>query len=69
MDLLTELGLWETIDTEQERILYNFAVNLLVRMEILDPLHPQPVIRLLAGLAPYPREDIPESGVRDVLRS
>ena len=34
-DLLTDLKLYETIDSEEERILYNFGIRLLAKMGLV----------------------------------
>jgi hypothetical protein len=69
-DLLTDLRLYETIVTEEDRILHNFAFRLLAKMQLYHPDNMRMVTRNLAGLPmPGPREEIPEPGIRDMVRS
>ena len=68
-DLLTELRLYETINSEEDRILHNVAFKILVKMQIYDPDNMRMVTRNLLGIPmPSPRDN-PEPGPRDVKRA
>jgi hypothetical protein len=68
-ELLTDLRLYETIETEEDRYLHNFAIRLLNKMAIYDGPNMRAVTRNLAQIPmPPPRDEIPESGTRDIER-
>ena len=67
-DLLTDLWLYETIDTEEDRFLHNAAFRILAKMELYEPSNMRMVTRNLLGLplpSPIPKQ---EKGPRDVKR-
>jgi hypothetical protein len=67
-DLLTDLRLYETIDSEEDRFLHNFAMRLLVKMEIYEGSNMRMVTRNLLGIPmPSPR-DTAEPGPQDMKR-
>ena len=67
-DLLTDLRLYETIDTEEDRALHNFALKLVVKMGIYESSNMRMVTRNLLGIPlPSPRDN-PEPGPHDVKR-
>jgi hypothetical protein len=67
-DLLTDLRLYETIDTEEDRILHNAAFRILAKMEIYEPSNMRMATRNLLGIplpSPIPKQ---EKGPRDMKR-
>ena len=67
-DLLTDLRVYETINTEEDRILHNAAFGILVKMELYEPSNMRMVTRNLLQIPlPSPR-DKTEQGIRDVKR-
>ena len=67
-DLLTDLRLYETIDTDEDRILHNAAFRILDKMKIYEPSNMRMVTRNLLGIPlPSPRETA-EQGIKDVKR-
>ena len=67
-DLLTSLRMYETIDTEEDRDLHNFAFGILKKMELYESSNMRMVTRNLLQIPlPSPRDD-PEPGPRDVKR-
>ena len=67
-DILTDLCLYETLETEEERYLHNFAIRLLAKMGIYDPPNINAVTRNLLSIELAAPTVIPESGPRDVKR-
>jgi hypothetical protein len=68
-DLLTDLRLYETIDTDEDRFLHNAAFRILGKMQIYEPSNMRMVTRNLLGIPmPSPRANT-EPGPRDVKRS
>jgi hypothetical protein len=67
-DLLTDLRVYETINTEEDRILHNAAFGILVKMELYETSNMRMVTRNLLQIPlPSPR-DKTEPGIRDVKR-
>ena len=67
-DLLTDLRVYETINTKEDRILHNAAFRILVKMELYEPSNMRMVTRNLLQIPlPSPREKA-EPGIRDVKR-
>ena len=67
-DLLTDLRLYETIVSDEDRILHNFAIALLVKMGIYDGPNMRMVTRNLARIPLAVPSVQPESGPRDMRR-
>ena len=60
--------MYETIISEEDRILHNFAFSILVKMELYEPSNMRLVTRNLLQIPlPSPR-DTPEPGPTDVKR-
>jgi len=72
VDILTDLGLYQTIDDEEDRHLYNAAIRMLVKMGIYDSPNCEAILRNLLQIplaALPPRKEIPDEGLHDMARS
>jgi len=66
--MLTDLRLYETIDTEEDRFLHNFGIRLVAKAGLYEESNMRLVTRNLLGIPlPSPRDN-PEPGLRDVKR-
>ena len=67
-DLLTDLRVYETINTEEDRIRHNVAFEILYKMKLYEPSNMRMVTRNLLQIPlPSPREKS-EPGIKDVKR-
>lgn len=67
-DLLTRCRLYETIDTEEDRIRHNLGIELVITAGIYEESNMRQVTRNLLNIPLPPPRDNPEPGPRDVKR-
>ncbi len=67
-DLLTCLKLYETIDSEEDKILHNFGIRLVVKTGIYEPGNMRLVTRNLLKIPLESPRDDPEQGPHDLKR-
>jgi hypothetical protein len=67
-DLLTNLRLYETIDTEEDRCLHNFGIALVIKAGIYEESNMRMVTRNLLQIPLPPPRDNTEPGPHDIKR-